>query len=377
MTNRLSILTKTARAKLPVRRDPHWHRIQKGLYLGYRKLDEATGTWIGRRMGDDGRYAYESFGSLPGYDEALKLIQKWADELSQGMSQDDRNLSLADVCRRYVTNRRNRKGIQTAEDAEKRFERLVFNAPIGRIKFVKLSAAHVTEWMDAQVRGEDDDARRRSKDSANRNYKQLRAALNYGRDVLGLPVTANLRTVKAYPDVERRRDGWLTQEQRRALLDAMRPDLRLFATALALTGARPGEMASANLQDFNRSAGMLRLDGKTGERMIPVSSQARAFLDEQVKGKIGPKTPIFTTADGKRWTDSAWGHAFRDARTKARLPKAVLYCFRHSFISQAMSDGISVYDIATLCGTSVSKVESNYGSLPVNITERLDRVAVM
>jgi hypothetical protein len=218
MTNRLSILTKTARAKLPVRRDPHWHRIQKGLYLGYRKLDEATGTWIGRRMGDDGRYAYESFGSLPGYDEALKLIQKWADELSQGMSQDDRNLSLADVCRRYVTNRRNRKGIQTAEDAEKRFERLVFNAPIGRIKFVKLSAAHVTEWMDAQVRGEDDDARRRSKDSANRNYKQLRAALNYGRDVLGLPVTANLRTVKAYPDVERRRDGWLTQEQRRALL---------------------------------------------------------------------------------------------------------------------------------------------------------------
>ena len=39
--------TVSARDKLRARRGPHWHRVSKGSYLGFRRMTrEANGTWL-------------------------------------------------------------------------------------------------------------------------------------------------------------------------------------------------------------------------------------------------------------------------------------------------------------------------------------------
>lgn len=68
---------------------------------------------------------------------------------------------------------------------------------------------------------------------------------------------------------------------------------------------------------------------------------------------------------------------FREVRELAGLPDAVLYCMRHTYISEAIAQGIDVYTVATLTGTSVEIIQSNYGTLTDNIVERLNRVAIL
>jgi hypothetical protein len=54
-----------------------------------------------------------------------------------------------------------------------------------------------------------------------------------------------------------------------------------------------------------------------------------------------------------------------------------MYCFRHTYISEAIAQGIDVFTVAKLTGTSVAIIQSNYGNLTENIVERLDRVVLM
>ncbi|RQU89689.1 site-specific integrase [Burkholderia cenocepacia] len=375
---RLSIQTKTARAKLVPRREPYWERISTGVHVGYRKLESGAGTWIGRRLGESGKYQFSSFGDgLCEYDEARRAVERWADELAAGVHHDRK--SIADVCRLYVENRRKEKGEGTAYDAEGRFRRLVYDKPIGAINIARLRPLDVEQWRNAQLDDDDPDdeeSYKRAKDSANRNLKSLKAALNYAKTRLKLVSSdAGWKEVNQFPDVGARRKGWLTADQRAGLLDAMQGDLRTLATALLLIGARPGEVASANVSDFDRNAGVLVLNGKTGRREVRLSDKARDFFALQAKDKLA-NAPLLTRADAQRWTAPAWGREFREAREAAGLPDAVLYCMRHTYISEAIAQGIDVYTVAELTGTSVTIIQSNYGMLTGNIVERLNRVSL-
>jgi integrase len=54
----------------------------------------------------------------------------------------------------------------------------------------------------------------------------------------------------------------------------------------------------------------------------------------------------------------------RNAGAKAKLPPGVcLYTLRHSFITQAITDGMTTLDVARLCGTSFGMIEKHYGHL--------------
>ena len=67
------------RSKLEPRREPYWGRIEAGCYLGYRKLEDGTGTWIARWRNEEGAQKYHAIGSTPsvGYDAAVKAARQW------------------------------------------------------------------------------------------------------------------------------------------------------------------------------------------------------------------------------------------------------------------------------------------------------------
>jgi len=86
---------------------------------------------------------------------------------------------------------------------------------------------------------------------------------------------------------------------------------------------------------------------------------------------------MFLNADGTRWKRERWAKEFRDARAVAGLPDAVLYCFRHTYISMAIKSGMDVFTIARMTGTSVAMIQKHYGHLDDSVVEKLNRVSVL
>ena len=384
----INLRTRTARSRYEPRRDPYFVRLNQGVHIGYRRLDSGAGTWIGRVPKEGGKYLHQAFGNELDldYDEACRKVMQWADDLKSGVRHEKK--TVADVCRIYVENLAREKDEIAAYDPRKRFERLVYDQPFGAIELAKLVPKDVQDWRNAMVdvalakaeEDEDEEAdelRRLAKETANRNLKSLKAALNYGWKKLKLVSSdAGWKSINRFPGVSRKRDGLLTVEQRRSLLDAMQPELHQLAKALLLTGARPGEMAKANVSSFNRSTGILTLNGKTGLREVHVSDQARTFFTDKVKNRIGD-APMFQNPDEGRWTAPQWGKAFRETRAVAELPDAVMYCFRHTYISEAIKVGDDVFTIARMTGTSVEIIQKNYGHLDKSVVEKLNRVSVL
>jgi hypothetical protein len=73
-----SLETRSARARLPMRRAPYFVKIAKGLRLGYYR-GSAAGTWIGRRYRGGNDYDTAALGSADDLTDAdgLKVFDFW------------------------------------------------------------------------------------------------------------------------------------------------------------------------------------------------------------------------------------------------------------------------------------------------------------
>lgn len=360
MTERID--TVTGRARLKSRREPYWARVEKGAFVGFRKLPEGEGTWIARWRDAERKQHYHALGQHPDYDTAVKAARQW---FVQCDGATPKTVTVADAARQYVEDRRTRKGELSAKDAEGRFNRHVYDASIGKIELAKLKAAEIEKWLRGLVRkdDEDPDAERRSKDSANRDLSALKAALNLAFRSGLVASDAQWRMVKSFEEVARRRERFLTLPQRKRLFTAAAPDLKRLIKAIALTGARPGELATATVGGFDPRAGTLALSGKTGRRTIPLSVAATAFF-KSVSSDRAAADPLMVRQDGAAWHRFAWRDALREAVTAARLPDdVVLYSLRHAAISEMLTAGLDPLSVARLAGTSVTMISKHYGHL--------------
>lgn len=357
------IQTSSGRKALEPRREPYWQRIEAGAYLGFRKLDDGTGTWVARWREETGKQRYHAIGSQPNFDSAAKFAREWFEQCKGG-SPDV--VDVAEACRRYVEDRRREKGEQTAIDADGRFKRTVYGKKFGNIQLSNLKTAHITDWrnglVDVDEDDDDPDAERKAKDTANRYLSTLKAALNLAYRMGLVGSTAQWDRVASFEKVGKRRERFLTMTERKAFYTAASPQLKRLIRALLLTAARPGEMAAANVGDLD-PAGLLTLDGKTGRRTVPISPDALAHLNA-CAGKRGETEPLIVRDDGTRWLRYYWRDEVQDARKAAGLPDdVVLYSLRHCAISEMLVGGIDPMTVARIAGTSVNMIQRHYGHL--------------
>jgi site-specific recombinase XerD len=343
--------------------EPYWGvPLGRGRALGYRKIASDRGSWIARMRPEAGsqKYEYKALGADSrefGYEKAKEAALAWFKGRDAGV--DSKVATVADACREYVKDRRREKDDdgRCAHDAEKRFERTIYGEPFGAIPLDRLRTPRIKEWRDGL---------KLSKGSSNRTLTALKAALNLA--------VANRRVhsssarewadVKAYPNATKRRDLFLDLKQRRKLLQAAKDGaLRDLMEGAALTGARAGELTSAIRRQFDGRLKTITFRGKVGARTIPLAPSALSLFQRLAKGKL-PTAPLLTRDDGKPWGHSDWDELVRAAAEKAKLPTGVcLYTLRHSFITQAITDGMTTLDVARLCGTSVGMIEKHYGHL--------------
>lgn len=372
-----AITTVLDRSKLKPRREPHWSRVLKGCYLGFRKMTaNSSGAWVARFLDEaTGRQTYQSLGDfneLPDhqrFDAARKAAHVWFEHLGKGGIAQ--NLTVAEVCQRYVGHLRDEKGDKSADDAQARFDRYVKpNKRLCGTEVTKLTPAHLDAWRKAlratvtasgPRKGE-----KRSDSALNRDMTCLRAALNMAyRD--GLVTSDFAWRAKLVPvkNADRRREVYLDADQRRKLISNAPDDLANLLRGLSLVPLRPGALAALNVGGYDKRLKTLAVgkDKAGQDRKVPLPDATAAFFEQQSKDKL-PGAPLLSRADGKTWDKDAWKYPVKDAAKAANLPDNVTaYTLRHSVITDLIHAGLDTLTVAQLSGTSVLMIEKHYGHL--------------
>lgn len=371
----MALKSKTDRSKLKPRPAPYFERVRAGCFVGFRKLDEGDGTWLGRWRDEAGKQHYKPLEHIESYDEAVKLLMPWFDQNELGIT--PKAVTVGEACKQYIEHLRTHKGVASANDAEGRFKRLVYGKRIDGIPLDKLKATDTAKWLNdqlADIDDEDDEELRSAKAGANRNLTSLKAALNFAYRNRLVGTDAGWKPVLRFPNTGNRREYFLSLEERRALMDALPPDLRQFCEALLLTALRPGVLAKVAVKDFDKRQGTLRVPhGKVQSHNVTLSTQAAKQFEHAAKGKIG-NALLFARADGKPWGKDYWKKLFKRAVEKAGLPtEVVTYSLRHTAISEMIMGGMDAFIVARLAGTSTVMIDKHYGHLRHDKTrEKLD-----
>ncbi|MDQ2954901.1 MAG: tyrosine-type recombinase/integrase [Pseudomonadota bacterium] len=238
---------------------------------------------------------------------------------------------------------------------------------LGECRVDRLTKTQIEAWLASMVRNnnDDQDARRRSQDTANRVLTVFRAALNlaFADEANNIGSDAAWRRVKPFRDVARSRDDDLDAKQVRLLIAkaaTFDESLAHLIEAGFLTGARFGELAAASVRDLDAARHTLRVDGKTGQRVMSLTDETAEFLRRLAAGRASD-APLLPRSDGERWPRS-WHHrAIKKAVALAELPASVsFYTLRHAHISRAIEQAMPLSLVAENVGTSLRMIEANY-----------------
>jgi integrase len=385
---------------LPPRPAPHWAApIARGQFVGFRKIAADKGTWIARMRGPDGRQKYQSLGWATeafDFDHAKVAAAEWFKLQDSGLTTGSEVVTVADACRSYVKSLTATNGAKSGRDAELRLKRTVYKSDLGRKPLASVRITHIKAWRDGLgLKAE----------NFNRTLRSFKAALNMAVDnrqcVASLAKEWN--DVKALPSEKKRRTQYLDLDQRRRLLEHCGDgSFRDFMEASLLTGARGGELADAKRSQFDARTASMTFIGKTRlkvePRTVPISLAAVALFKRLAKGKQ-PDDLLFMRDESMigacycdvetrrfrglakidepvRWLSYDWGPMVKQAVMASGLPLTTThYTLRHSWISAALSSGMSTLDVARLSGTSLQMIQAHYGHL-VDGAARLRLAAV-
>jgi len=251
--------------------------------------------------------------------------------LASGITDDGYTIEAA--CKDYVDDRRSEKNEACAHDADKRFERTVYGTAFGKMPVAWVLSLDIKKWRQATGL---------SKSSQNRTMTALRAALNLA--VQNRRVAADRRiewaSVRQHKGVNQRRTLFLDVDQRRLLIRHATGSVCDLIAGMALTGARPGDLAGARRSQYDARTKSVTFASKNALRTVPLPNAAVALFDRLAKDKL-PSDFLFTRDDGKPWAHSDWDELVRAAAEKAGLPAGVcLYTLRHYSERRTMPSAI-------------------------------------
>lgn len=373
--------TVSSRDRLKPRREPYWHRMTKGCYLGFRKMGTGVhGNWVARGMQEStGKEVYKALGDLPEhpdhlrFDAAQKAAQLWFEHLGRGG--ETSTTTVKDVCDRYVKHLRATKPERAADEAEARLKNLVLNhVKLAATDITKLTPTQLEAWRKAlrelPTRSGGQRGKMRSDSTLNRDMTSLRAALNLAfADGLVTSDFAWRSKLKPLKNADRRRELYLDRRQRLEFIEHADRDLSMFLRGLAQLPLRPGALAALCASDYECRLKVLKIgkDKAGRDRKIKVPEPTAELLDEAVKAK-SPGAPLFSRADGKVWNKDSWKGPVKAAASAAKLPAGTTaYTMRHSIISDLVHDGLDLLTVAQISGTSVAMIEKHYGHLRSDI----------
>jgi integrase len=386
--------TRSARAKLPIRREPYWRSLSEGLAVGYRRGAKG-GTWVARHYSPEHGRRYQALGTADdvadadgehvlSFGHAQTAAQRWFADLARGDRDGHHQgpYSIEQALDDYVIDYKRRGG-----KALKRLETVIdahIKPELGAILVDQLTKRRIEAWHTAladaprrlrtkkgkrQRHREVDkspEGIRRRRSSANRVLTIFKAALNLAAYNRRADAPGRWRDVKPFRETDGAKIRYLSDAEAQRLANACAGRFRLLVIGALLTGCRYGELAAMKAGDFNPDTKTVHVRfAKGGKgRHVYLTDEgaeffARAVVDKDADALLFP-----------REDDAAWGqaHQFRpilEASKAARIKPAVgFHVLRHTYASRLAMKGVSMAVIAQQLGHSDTRItEKHYAHL--------------
>ena len=288
---------------------------------------------------------------------------------------------VADAVDDYLDDLRARRGSPAASDAGGRLKKHLLPR-LGDRRLADLIEADFRGWRNSMViDGDDEDAVRRSRDSANKVLRTGKAAFNLALRS-GKVTDDPWRRVEPFGDVGAARMIFLSDDDQQRFADACEPDLANLVVVGAQTGCRLKELTEARRRDLDLDRATLTVKSNKGRRGavryrdVYLSAGTLALLRRLASGKR-PDDHLLVTEAGTPWSKSLHARRVKMAVKKAGLdPETCFYSLRHSYISRALKVGIPTKAVALQCGTSIQMIEKHYGKfITADLAEYAEKAA--
>jgi integrase len=193
----------------------------------------------------------------------------------------------------------------------------------------------------------------------------IKSVYNWGEEQ-GYLATNPIKKLKRRSTGRRKR--LLTAEERGRIEGAVNERFRDFLFILSQTGCRPfSELAklTAEMIDFQAGRAVLekhKTAKKTGRsRAIYFPPAALARLKELAV--LRPTGPLLVNRYGKAWTAGTAGSYVRRVCKKLGIKNVSSYTVRHSWITNALVNGVPVEVVAHLAGNTPAVIHKNYSQI--------------
>lgn len=385
----VTIHTEAGRARLAARAAPYYVRRAKGLYLGVRIAKKGM-SWCGRfQPPHGGAPAFDTFGDVASmtHDQAAAACDAWGQAQRTGRPIPNGARTVADIVHAYLDDLRDEGREDAATNGEKMMrQHLLGGDPNRRTPpkrprraGVEARPVHPVNALALRPAGDVGESELKKWRKGICGYKGKPLAVTSVDRVIGVLIAALNFGVRKRLITGDRVIEWeegltksgksnsrklvLEPKQIRALIAACdEPEFANLVEAIAVTGARYGEMRNATAQDYDTRRRTLRLCGKTGERVFAVTDEAAAVFKRLVKNSL-PNAPLVMAPGGGHWKPGKQKTPMKKAATKAGMPKGtILYTLRHSWITHALSgDSLPLMTVADAVGTSIKMIQKHYG----------------
>ena len=379
--------SRTSRLKLPKRGKPYWVRIDRGLALGYRRI-ETSGPWIVRKATGNGGNWIKNFAHADDYEESngdsvLTFFEAQAvvrtiardGEASGGL------ITVSVAIDRYRDDLKARGGCEyNADLARYRLPPALLGKPVNL-----LTVRDLRSFRDGLLGG-------RTPGSVNRIVSVLRAALELAASVdPRITNTTAFKTgLKKLPDAARSRNVVLNDAQVRQLVELAYEESAEFGRlieTMATAGARRSQVARltvGDLQDGRAPRLMMpsSLKGKGVKRINRVPVPIPASLATKLRQAAGDRSAdalLLPQPDGSAWGLHDLRRPFRRVVERAALDPEVVtsYALRHSSITRQLLRGLPVRVVAHAHDTSVPMIEKSYSASIGDHSDALHRAALL
>jgi integrase len=186
-----------------------------------------------------------------------------------------------------------------------------------------------------------------------------------------------LKIVPTFPkiDVPEPITTWLTPKTQKVVFGYVPDRDKPIIAFLMLSGCRPAEARALKCKDIDLERGLATISATFSDTVyrkkrkgqgakavtIPIHQEIFGHIKHRVQNNM-PEAFIFVTETGIHYSESRLNRLWSAVRDKAGLDKGVrLYdAARHSFASQLINSGVSVYSVSHLLGHSNIKTTEKY-----------------
>ena len=408
--NRPDVSSADIRAGLKIRNTPYYQLVVYGRHIGYLR-DQRGDAWYARIRTRAESYYRRRLGFAHSeerpngltYEQALTAaaewfassnIKAWAGEAKQiGVRQElivcpfDGPYAVAHALWDYVEWKRLAAARSHFETTLSLINHHIIPR-LGNVPLEHFNGEHLRKFVKdvletppkrgnqvlgvkQSIQSLDDEALRKRKKTVNTLIGILRVSFQIAWENGKTDTERAWRCLRRIPAVDRPRTLHLSRNECRELLAVCRPDLARLVLGALYTGCRSTELLSMRCEDVGRDGyGVYVLPVKKYRpRFVFLPDEGMAWFLELVRGKK-PKDLLFIRDSGQPWFGNQKG-LFKMAVREAALPEeTTFHSLRHTYASQLVQAGATIYAVADQLGHSnPTTVLRTYGHLAPQMRE--------